>query len=465
MRIISYTLLIAISLPLFAETKSFIREYTYIATEADSKITARAIALDQVKRMVLEEVGIYLQSEMQTTKEEKNGVYNELTKQQTQSITAGITETKIIEEKWDGKNYYIKASITVDPDEVTKHIARIVADKGKLKELEEVERKADEALSEIRQLRVELESTKSENEQLAKQKEYVVASNNLSATDWFQKGYNAAELKEDDNAILYFQKSIELDPTTSKAYYNLGILYDNKGNLDEAIRLYEKAIAVDPRNSKAYNNLGIACKAKGNLDKAIQLYEKAIDLSPQDPEAYNNLGTAYQNRGNLNKAIQFYRKAIEIDPQDAVAYYNLGRTYVDKRNFDKAIHLFEKAIKLNPQYSKAYLGLGTAYQAKGNLDKAIQFYQEAIELNPQLFEAHLGLGNSYRSKDEPDKAVLSYKKAIELNPQSSEAYWLLGCAYAAGNDNPDSMIESIRKAAQLGYKKAQQFLKKYGYTW
>lgn len=228
-------LLITASLPLCAETKTFIRGYTYTAGEADSKITSRAIALDQVKRMLLEEIGIYLQSEMQTTKEEKNGVYRELTKQQMQSITAGITETKIVEERWNGETYYIKASISVDPDEVTKHISRIAADQSKLKELEEVKRKADEAVAEIEQIRKELDSTKSENEKLARQKQYVVASNNLSATDWFQKGYNASELKENDNAILYYQKALELAPQNSNAYYNMAKIYEEKGYPEKAI--------------------------------------------------------------------------------------------------------------------------------------------------------------------------------------------------------------------------------------
>jgi tetratricopeptide (TPR) repeat protein len=273
MKIICCSLLIAISFPLFAGTKTFIREYTYTAGEADSKITSRAIALDQVKRILLEEIGVYLQSEMTTTKEEKNNVYNELTKQQIQSITAGITETKIVEEKWTGEKYYIKASISVDPDEVNRNIARIGADQSKLKELEEVKRKADDAFDEIERLRKELAETKSEKDKLIKQKEYNTASNTLSASDWFQKGYNAYELKDYDNAILYFQKALELNPQFATAYIGLGNAYSDKDNLDKAIQSYEKAIKLDPKDSRAYNGLGIIYAQKGNLDEAIQLFE------------------------------------------------------------------------------------------------------------------------------------------------------------------------------------------------
>jgi hypothetical protein len=38
-----------------AQEKTFIREYTYAASDLDSKISSRTIALEQVKRLVLEE--------------------------------------------------------------------------------------------------------------------------------------------------------------------------------------------------------------------------------------------------------------------------------------------------------------------------------------------------------------------------------------------------------------------------
>ena len=52
--------------PANAETKTFIREYEYQASEMDSKISSRVIAFQEVKRLLLEEIGTYLQS--QTTK-------------------------------------------------------------------------------------------------------------------------------------------------------------------------------------------------------------------------------------------------------------------------------------------------------------------------------------------------------------------------------------------------------------
>ena len=130
---------------LFAAEKTFIREYTYQASDYDSKVTSRANALEQVKRILLEEVSVYMQSEFEMRDwEEQIGdkiESGEFAEQRILSITAGITETKILEERWNGVEYWIKAEITLDPDDIKSKIDDIVKNKEKLKELEDVKKK------------------------------------------------------------------------------------------------------------------------------------------------------------------------------------------------------------------------------------------------------------------------------------------------------------------------------------
>ena len=73
----------------WAATKTFEREYTYNASEADSKLTCRAIALEQVKRLLLEELGMFLISETTV----KN---MELTLDQVSTLSAGVVSTEIV---------------------------------------------------------------------------------------------------------------------------------------------------------------------------------------------------------------------------------------------------------------------------------------------------------------------------------------------------------------------------------
>lgn len=100
MRIVLISFLLVLLIPnvTCAEMKTFIKEYTYQASEDDSRNSSRIIALREVKRILLEELGTYLESVTE--------VQNfQLTKDQITMLTAGIVQTEIVDEKWDGRTY------------------------------------------------------------------------------------------------------------------------------------------------------------------------------------------------------------------------------------------------------------------------------------------------------------------------------------------------------------------------
>lgn len=118
---ITSTLLIALFVN--AENKTFIREYTYQASESDSKITARNQALSEVKKLLLEELGVYVESYVNYTIESQSGhITKDFITNEIKQLSVGITETKILEEKWNGEQYYVRAEIVADPTDVVRKI-------------------------------------------------------------------------------------------------------------------------------------------------------------------------------------------------------------------------------------------------------------------------------------------------------------------------------------------------------
>jgi exonuclease VII large subunit len=164
-----------------AETKTFIKEYTYQAGDEDSKNSCRVIALREVKRLLLEELGTYLKSETEV----KNF---QLTKDQIITLTAGIVGTELIEDKWDGKTYWLKAKISANPENVTKAINTLRKDREKVEELEELRKKSEELLKENERLSKELKTAMG-NAQKDLSRAYKQNIDNLSATEWFERGY------------------------------------------------------------------------------------------------------------------------------------------------------------------------------------------------------------------------------------------------------------------------------------
>ena len=75
----------------------------------------------------------------------------------------------------------------------------------------------------------------------------------------------AAALKQNgriDESLVASQKSVQFDPQDAEAHYNLGIVMQELGRLDEAEAIYKKAITLKP-DHKAYNNLGIVMQELG----------------------------------------------------------------------------------------------------------------------------------------------------------------------------------------------------------
>lgn len=176
-----YALLVVLALlalPLFkchayADLLTFEKVYEYQASEADSKLSCRTIVLEQVKRLLLEELGTYLES----VTEVKNF---QITKDQITLLAAGVVQTKIVNEKWDGKQYSLKARLTADPDQVAKSIDTLRKDRRKVKELEKIKQQADRALREVENLKSELASVKRDDSK-QKIKEYYNSIKKLEA--------------------------------------------------------------------------------------------------------------------------------------------------------------------------------------------------------------------------------------------------------------------------------------------
>jgi hypothetical protein len=141
--------LVLLAAEAWAGKVEFVKEYIYRAGDMDSKVSSRAIALMEVKRALLEQLGTYLVSETE--------VRNfQMTKDQITLLTAGVVSAEVLEEKWDGKEFYLKAKLVVDPQEVAERVKAMSRDRERTRELEEAKRKRDQALREVERLRKDM---------------------------------------------------------------------------------------------------------------------------------------------------------------------------------------------------------------------------------------------------------------------------------------------------------------------
>ena len=90
-------------------------------------------------------------------------------------LSAGVVKTKIQNEKWDGRDYYLQARLDADPDEVAQSIDKLRKDRQKVKELEESKKKRDDTMKDINELQNDLSKDKDNPEKIKQYNEKVAS--------------------------------------------------------------------------------------------------------------------------------------------------------------------------------------------------------------------------------------------------------------------------------------------------
>ncbi len=378
-------------IPSWAKTVTYVKEYTYQASEADSKLSSRTIALEQVKRLLLEELGTYLISETAVKD-------FELTKDQISSLTAGIVMTVILDEKWDGRTYFLKAKIATETDELIKSINNVRRDQEQSKTWEEVRRKTEEALKEIEKLKKEI--GKGEGEKVIQEK-YAKAVNELNAIDWFKKGcvlrYSGkgyryilgSSAKNNQEAMKAFDKAIELDPNYASAYAGRAGIYNWWEQYPKALKESEQAVKLNPNPAWGFNCRGCAHTGLMNYQEALQDFKKALELSPKYIWPYCNRSWTYFMLKDYHKALEDANKAIELDPEFSTAYFRRGRALASLNNLQDAVKSYDKAIELDPTFSWSFLHRGYALLKLGKNEQAMEDFKKAANLGNNDAQSYL----------------------------------------------------------------------------
>jgi type IV pilus assembly protein PilF len=157
------------------------------------------------------------------------------------------------------------------------------------------------------------------------------------------------------DAFLHMKKALELKPDYPEVENALGRFYADQDQLDLAQRSFERATANRFYSTPhlAFFNLGLIYEKKGNPEVALRQYQEAVRLQPNYGLAYFRMGQLLEEAGRKDEAREGYAKVIEFAPDTAEAYYRYGVLCYDAGEYRVAARSFNRVLQLAPYSTMA----------------------------------------------------------------------------------------------------------------
>lgn len=147
----------------------------------------------------------------------------------------------------------------------------------------------------------------------------------------------------------------------AKAYENIIKSGDNQETVAENIKIFEKLIdqySHSVSGRMAYYHLGNIYYDQGEMDKAINSYEKFVGKAGSDKTgvkflALSSLGYSYEVKQNYKEALKYFEQAQKVYNTgfEVIGLRNIARAYEELNNKEKALEYYKKALEKNTEPS------------------------------------------------------------------------------------------------------------------
>ncbi len=215
-----------------------------------------------------------------------------------------------------------------------------------------------------------------------------------SATEYLIAGNEAFKRNNYKQAEIEYRNALRLEPESSTALNNLGVILNELGNNDDAIAILSKATKIDPKNIIAHYTLSQAQTKKGLYEEAIVNARRAIDLSTDDLGGHRALALASlmkakrdSNQEDLKIAIAEYRTILQSESDDDATHHHLAEALELSGDATGALIEGKKAVQDNPDNLVARKLVARLMIDSGDKDGASAELKTVIEKDPSDAEA------------------------------------------------------------------------------
>lgn len=125
------------------------------------------------------------------------------------------------------------------------------------------------------------------------------------------------------------------EPTFTPGWATRAGLLEAEGVPFDAILNYDRAINLSPNTAGYHSNRGVSYLSLGKYHRALDNFERALELDPTITETWSNKGNTYRRLLMIETAANCYREAIKLNPDYANAHLGLGMCQLELMKFEE----------------------------------------------------------------------------------------------------------------------------------
>lgn len=115
------------------------------------------------------------------------------------------------------------------------------------------------------------------------------------------------------------EKQVVANPNNHELILRLANLLQDNRFLERAVKYYKDYLSKHPNDANARVDMGICYNDMGNLEEAKKEIGLALKHEPKHLFAHYNLGIVHLRAGEIEKANEWFVKVVALDPKSEVA--------------------------------------------------------------------------------------------------------------------------------------------------
>jgi len=283
----------------------------------------------------------------------------------------------------------------------------------------------------------------------------VIAEQTQTPEECYRAAIATAGEGKREEAIRMLEELTVRSPGYAAAHNDLGVLYQQSGDLDSALKHQEQAATLSPATAIYQKNLAdLLFIGFGEYEKALTVYVGMLSKTPRDVEVLKAIAHICIEINQMDNAAHFLKQILAIQPWDQEAraalkqiadnksveaapktivsaspeeMYAQAQTLLKEGKNDAARNLLEQLTLSHDGYAVAQNDLGVLRYQSGDVQGALSCYERAVELEPTNIPFQKNLADLYFVElGMSDEAIAIYLDLLKQQPRNVETLESLG---------------------------------------